>query len=158
MVGYDGSDQAKDALALGRSLASEEGKSLLLAYVFHHELPSVAGWDEYEQGVRAEAERELGEAVGLLGEDSRVETRAIAAGSDVRGLIELASEQQCELLIVGSSHRAAIGRTLIGSVGERLLHGSPCAVAVAPSGYRERPAACASWRQPSMAPTSPAPR
>ncbi len=41
-------------------------------------------------------------------------------------------------IVLGSSHRGAIGRTLLGSVGESLLHGAPCAVAVAPAGYGER--------------------
>lgn len=138
MVGYDGSDQAKDALALGQQLAAQEDAHLLLAYVFRHELPSVAGWDEYERGVRAEAERELGNAMALVDRELRVETCAAAATSDVRGLLELATERHCDLIVVGSSHRAAVGRTLIGSVGERLLHGSPCPVAVAPGGYRDR--------------------
>ena len=37
--------------------------------------------------------------------------------------------------MVGSSHRGKLGRVLPGSVGESLLRGAPCAVAVAPRGY-----------------------
>ena len=39
-------------------------------------------------------------------------------------------------MIVGSSHTGRAGRVLPGSTGERLLHGSPCSVAVVPKDYR----------------------
>ena len=37
--------------------------------------------------------------------------------------------------MVGSSHRGAVGRVVPGSVGESLLSGAPCAVAIAPRGF-----------------------
>jgi nucleotide-binding universal stress UspA family protein len=39
------------------------------------------------------------------------------------------------MLVVGSTHRAGLGRVMPGSVAERLLSGAPCPVAVAPRGY-----------------------
>ena len=42
------------------------------------------------------------------------------------------------LLVLGSSHHGAIGRIALGSTADRLLHGAPCAVAVAPIGFAER--------------------
>ena len=43
-------------------------------------------------------------------------------------------------MVVGSTHRGRFGRVVPGSVTARLLHGTPCAVAVAPRGLRGRPA------------------
>ena len=43
--------------------------------------------------------------------------------------------------MVGSTHTGRAGRVLPGSTAERLLHGSPCPVAVAPKGYTRRPGA-----------------
>lgn len=40
--------------------------------------------------------------------------------------------------MVGSTHTGRAGRVLPGSTAERLLHGSPCPVAVAPAGFAER--------------------
>ena len=40
-------------------------------------------------------------------------------------------------MVVGSTHQGALGRVLPGSVGEKLLQGAPCAVAVAPVGFAE---------------------
>jgi len=45
-------------------------------------------------------------------------------------------------VVLGSTHRGPAGRVLVGSVGEALLSGAPCAVAVAPRSWRpseERP-------------------
>jgi nucleotide-binding universal stress UspA family protein len=42
------------------------------------------------------------------------------------------------LVVVGSTHTGRAGRVLPGSTAERLLHGSPCPVAVAPKGYAQR--------------------
>ncbi|MGH2745828.1 MAG: universal stress protein [Thermoleophilaceae bacterium] len=39
------------------------------------------------------------------------------------------------LIVIGSSHRSRIGRTLVGGTGERLLSGAAAPVAVAPAGY-----------------------
>jgi nucleotide-binding universal stress UspA family protein len=44
------------------------------------------------------------------------------------------------LIVLGSSGRSGIGRVLAGTTAERLLHGAPCPVAVAPSGFRDRSA------------------
>ena len=43
--------------------------------------------------------------------------------------------EQADLVVVGSTSRGTLGRALAGSVGERLLHGAPCAVGLAPSGF-----------------------
>ena len=47
--------------------------------------------------------------------------------------------EDAALIVVGSTHTGRAGRVLPGSTAERLLHGSPCPVAVAPKGYTQRP-------------------
>ena len=42
-------------------------------------------------------------------------------------------------MVVGSTHTGRLGRVYPGSTAEKLLHGSPCAVAVVPRGYEDRP-------------------
>jgi nucleotide-binding universal stress UspA family protein len=74
-----------------------------------------------------EAERELG---GVA-----ITTRTAAASSPARALHDIATDEGADLIVVGSTHRGSLGRVLPGSVGERLLNGAPCAVAVAPRGF-----------------------
>jgi nucleotide-binding universal stress UspA family protein len=52
----------------------------------------------------------------------------------------LAEEIEADLIVVGSARHGRVGQILAGSVGVALLQGSPCAVGIAPNGYRDRSA------------------
>ena len=41
-------------------------------------------------------------------------------------------------VVVGSSHRGALGRVLVGNVATQLLSGGPCPVLLAPRGLEDR--------------------
>ena len=45
------------------------------------------------------------------------------------------NRQEASLVVLGSSRRGHVGRVLPGAVTDRLLHGAPCPVAVAPVGF-----------------------
>ena len=65
-----------------------------------------------------------------------VTTTVVAAdGSPARALHEFAEDADAKFLVLGSSARGPIGRLLPGAVTDRLLHGAPCPVAVAPVGF-----------------------
>jgi nucleotide-binding universal stress UspA family protein len=70
--------------------------------------------------------------------DVELEVREVEATSAPRALHEAAESEGAALLVVGSTYRAAAGRLLPGSTADRLLHGAPCAVAVAPHGWEPR--------------------
>ncbi len=135
VAGYDGSERAGDGLALAQFLADAVGADLLVAAVVPHEFPHAPGTAHREEAMRREAAEMLTAAVR---EGERVHTRVVRARSAAQGLHELAESTQADALIVGSSHRGAIGRVLAGSVAERLLYGAPCPVAVAPAGFHDR--------------------
>ena len=131
IVGYDGSDQAKDALALARVLASA-GTTLVAASIYKSEEAfgkGMTGDRGFESALREEAEGVLAD----VGEG--VEKRTHGRGSPAHGLQEVAESERADLIVVGSTHHGAIGRTFVGSTSERLLHGAPCPVAVAPKGF-----------------------
>lgn len=136
LVGIDGDAQQPDALALGAELAQLDGGELIVAHVYAW--PGVAAriGGAYEVTVKEDAQSVLEAAKEQLG---GVPARMVLVpgGSVPRALHERAAEEHVDVLVVGSSHRSALGRALFGSVGDRLVHGSPCAVAVAPRGYRE---------------------
>lgn len=135
VVGYDASELGADALHLAQTLSAPEGGELIVAAIDEVEpiFGDVTQWrelrnDYFEQVFEAAAKQ--------LGDSSF--TRRTAAGSVPWSLERLAEEEQADLIVVGSSHRGKLGQTLAGSVGERLLHGSPCAVAIAPRGFGSR--------------------
>jgi len=53
------------------------------------------------------------------------------------GLVEVVTELDADLLVLGSSANGQLGQVVVGSTADRLLHSSPVAVAIAPRGYRE---------------------
>ena len=131
-IGFDDSDEARDALALGSGLARALGADLVVASAFPPMLAG-AGVDlhsieqDYFDSVFAKAQDELG---GMAFE--RRELREVSAP---HGLDQLAEDEHIDLIVVGSTHRSPAGRVMFGSTGERLLYGAPCPVAVAPRGY-----------------------
>jgi nucleotide-binding universal stress UspA family protein len=64
-----------------------------------------------------------------------IEFRTAPGHSPAHGLHILSEQLEPDLVIVGSSANGSPGQVRAGSTGERLLNGSPCAVAVAPLGF-----------------------
>jgi nucleotide-binding universal stress UspA family protein len=89
--------------------------------------------------MREQSEELLRCARRVLGDDVEADYRTVSAASESRGLHELADQEQAEAVVVGSTHRGPLGRTVTGSTRDRLLQGSGCPVAVAPRGLREQP-------------------
>lgn len=132
-MGYDGSDGGKDALELTRVMAEATGASVLVAAVLPYgPLPIPYEMLEEEEAERATPLFE--EAKKLLG-GVEVETRAFGGGTPAGVINDLAEREGVATIVVGSPHRGPIGRALIGSVADGLLHGAPCEVTVAPRGY-----------------------
>jgi nucleotide-binding universal stress UspA family protein len=131
IVGYDGSDQAKDALALARVLASADTTVMATSIYKFEEVygKGMSGDAGFEAALREEAEGLLAD----VGEGDEKHTHG--RGSPAHGLQEVAESEGADLIVVGSTHHGTIGRTFVGSTSERLLHGSPCPVAVAPKGF-----------------------
>lgn len=68
----------------------------------------------------------------LEAEGIHAECRTLYGSSVPHALHEAAEAEDAGLLVVGSSRRATVGRAMLGSTAERVLHGAPCPVAVVP--------------------------
>lgn len=138
VIGYNPRTRGADALALGRVLAEVLAATPLVV--------TVSAWPANERrrdDLDATIERELAEPFGRAREaleGLEPEVRAIPHNSPAAALQEVAETEPAVAIVLGSSHRGILGRTLVGSVGESLLQGAPCAVAVAPAGYADREA------------------
>jgi len=139
LAGVDGREQARDAVALGAALADALDGELVLGHVHPHDALALttAYRSEPVSPIVDEAERILRAAAEWA--PPGVRTVPIAASSPPRGLHALAERLEADVIVVGSSHRAGIGRVLLGSDAEAVIAGAPCAVAVAPHGLAERP-------------------
>ncbi len=136
ILGYDPEHGGADVLQFGR-IAAEVLASKPLVFTA---LP----WPQLMVGlkdVEGELENEMAERFRLIADemaDLEVETRVVASGSPASALHDVAEKDSSRLIVVGSAHRGPVGRTLAGSVGESLLHGAGCAVAIVPRGYAGR--------------------
>jgi nucleotide-binding universal stress UspA family protein len=135
LVGYDGSEGGRDALELARVLGTIEPSSALAVAVMPYG-PLPVGFTELERDAAKQAEPLLAQAREQLG-GLEVQTRAFGGGSPAWVITDLAEREDVDAIVVGSPHRGAVGRALIGSVAEGVLHGAPCAALVAPRGYAE---------------------
>ena len=133
VVGYDGPGGGREAIALAEALRDPRKGTLLLTSAY---LPTPVPTAPLVTvpDLREPTEASLAEARATLGPRVPVRTVAVAAAS-ARALIETAEREQADLVVVGSSRRGTLGRVLPGTTGEQLLHGAPCAVAIAPHGY-----------------------
>ena len=133
VVGYEPIHNGDDSLKLARLL----GEVLAARPIAVTALP----WPTYLMGIedlQRQLDVEMKERFEVVHDqlrDLEPETRAIASPSAAEALHELAETEGAQILVLGSSHRGPVGRTLAGSVGESLMHDAPCAIAIAPRGY-----------------------
>lgn len=133
LVGFDGSDGGRDALELARALGAPlSARAEVVAVIPYGPLP--VDFKTLEEDAARQAEPLFEEARQRLA-GLEVECRAFGGGSAAQVMNDASEAEDVELIVVGSPHRGAIGRAVIGSVAESLLHGAPCAVLVAPRGY-----------------------
>ncbi|HZN89629.1 MAG TPA: universal stress protein [Thermoleophilaceae bacterium] len=132
IVGYDGSDQSEDALALGALIAGESDARLVVAGVLQFDPIWGVRYPAFQQA-EVDFSRQIEQAAASVG----AEAETITSTSAGRGLHELAEELAADLIVIGSPHRGRVGQAVAGSVAMSLLHGSPCSVGVAPRGYSE---------------------
>jgi len=134
VVGYDGPERGGDAIALAEILRDPRHGSLLLTSAYLPTPVPAAPYVIAGPDLRDPTDALLSEARAQL--EGRVPVRTISVpAAPARALTETAEREHADLVVVGSSHRGAVGRVVPGTTAERLLHGAPCAVAVAPRGY-----------------------
>jgi nucleotide-binding universal stress UspA family protein len=145
LIGYDGSDRGRDAIALGGALALALGAEPIVVHVYDDVSfplgPEGVQSAEYLEAI-AKLSRDRAEAVLTQAREAaaglpKADVRTAVGGSPAQALHRLANELDAEAIVVGASHREGGARIFPGSVTEQALHGSPCAVAVAPPGYGE---------------------
>jgi nucleotide-binding universal stress UspA family protein len=139
VIAADAWERTRDPLALGRLLAATTGVRATLVSIFPY--VSLGDRDDAELvRVGNDARRilsELAAETGLADADTEVIPGDVAA----RELQRITERPDTGLIVVGSTTRGPVGRLLIGGVGERLLAGAACPVAIAPRGYTDAPSA-----------------
>jgi nucleotide-binding universal stress UspA family protein len=128
VIGYDGSDASRRALARVGELGIDYRALVIVAVA-----PDIRseGMGTDLAGTQLDTERMLGEARELIDarKNASIETRA-AVGDPAIVLIDIAREVDAQLLIVGRRGADFVRRTLLGSVAQRLVEHAPCDILV----------------------------
>lgn len=142
VVGYLAGKSGTAPLHLGVGAARTLRTSLTVATVVPKPwtTPSPARIDaEYAawaDQLAADSAKEAQRYLATLADGVTVTYHSHAHRSVSGGLIDVVSELDAELLVLGSSANGQLGQVVVGSTADRLLHSAPLPVAIAPRGYR----------------------
>jgi len=146
LLATDFSTAAERAYPLAAALAARDGATLLLAHAFDTAALAYEGPGLGEIPIQTLAEGELESRLneGLkevvrtrFSDLPAVETRLRLDGSPAHGLIQIATRERADLVVVSTHGRTGLGYMLIGSVAERVVRHAPCSVLVVPTKGRE---------------------
>ncbi len=130
LVPTDGSTEVERAVEYAVDLARAHDATIKTVYVVdvasYGGLPMETAWDGISDTLREEGEAAVGRVEELAG-DVPVETDVLE-GSPSRVIVQTASSDRCDLVVMGTHGRGGIDRLLLGSVTERVVRSSPVPV------------------------------
>ena len=123
LVGYDGTNSAKEALNLAKFHAKTFGASVEV-------VTSMQKGTESARKDIEQAERGLAYAKSLFEEDgiacnTHLLIRGLTAGED---LVKFADENQIDQIVVGVKRRSKVGKLLMGSSAQYVILQAQCPV------------------------------
>ena len=134
VIGYDGSDGAKAALAAAVSVAKAFDAPLVLT--FGYEVSPVGGETaDYQARIEAIGEQVLAEGVAAaVAMDSTVKVESmVVADRPVESLLDVAAARSARVIVVGGNGAGPLRGAILGSVPHKLLHRSTFPVLVVPA-------------------------
>jgi nucleotide-binding universal stress UspA family protein len=135
MWATDGSEGADRALAHAKALAAEGGGSVTVVYCEEFMLPGQGGGTFPVNVNEAEIQEKIERQVAELASDGMVATlqkTRSPAGNAAHAIADLATEEQADVIVVGTRGRTPLTGLLLGGVTQRLLHITPCPVLAVP--------------------------
>jgi nucleotide-binding universal stress UspA family protein len=138
LAGFAPDGRGRAVLDLAAELARSLGEPLVVGAVIPSQWPpGLARVDaEYHEQLHRTAEEALANARRRLPDDVEASFVTHHARSAPAGLLELASEHDARLIVVGSASAGGPGHVTLGTTTSRLLHSSHVPVALAPRGFR----------------------
>lgn len=134
VVPTDFSDCSEEAWALAKRVAARLGSEVVLAHILVEpivygdaSLATDSTWQLFEQGRKWVEEKIEEWASGARAQGITVRT-IVRTGSAHEEIVNLATDEPAELIIMGTHGRSALNRALLGSVADRVVRFAPCPV------------------------------
>ncbi len=131
VVGYSDDEAGHDAMKLCEQIVAALGSEVTVVYPYSPLLSSEPA-QAAEEAIRAE--------LRALMPDSEMLAQATYHWSSsswpIHALHSMASYENAQLIVIGAAREGIAGHLHVGLM-ERMVHGAPCAVLVAPAGYAD---------------------
>ncbi|MEF8813131.1 MAG: universal stress protein [Halovenus sp.] len=129
LLASDGSDAAEAAADHALRLAEAFDSTLHIVYILNVAEPSPDVDDSAEHPeLRAKRERALEYPSDRAGRADVSVTTAAVRGSPSDALVTYASEEEIDLIVMGTHGRGGLDRLLVGSVAEHVVRNAPAPV------------------------------
>lgn len=133
LVPTDGSEFAKKAQQHALFLAKVSGAEIIAVSVtennFVNGLPLDEEIHQLNQILNERSEENLKEFDKLNVDDLKI-THVIREGSPAKVILEVAKEENVDLIVMGSSGKSGFDRFIMGSVADKVVNSAKCAVLV----------------------------
>ena len=133
LVPTDGSEFAKKAQKHALFISKVSGAEIIAVSVtennFVNGLPLDDEVYQLNQILKERSEENLKEFDQLNEDDLKI-THVIREGSPARVILEVAQEEDIDLIVMGSSGKSGFDRFIMGSVADKVVNSSKCAVLV----------------------------
>lgn len=131
IVGYDGSECAREALRVALDVGRAYSEKVIIAFAY--ELSPVGGEiHDYHKALREMAKQRLEEALAQAHVDGVEVEGVIVERAPAHGLVELATERNARVIVVGTRGESPIRGALLGSTPHKLLQLADRPVLVVP--------------------------
>jgi nucleotide-binding universal stress UspA family protein len=123
LVGYDGSNSAKDALALAKTHASAFGATIIV-------VSSLTGGSVTHTVEVEHATTDLEFAKSILNDGgieciTKLLIRGMTPGEDI---VDYAKQEEIDEIVIGIKRRSKVGKLLFGSNAQYIILKAPCPV------------------------------
>jgi nucleotide-binding universal stress UspA family protein len=132
IVGYDGSECAKQAVRVAVEVGKAYGDKVIIA--FGYELNPVAGEiQDYAAALKELATQRLQEGAALAGSDGVEVEAVIVERAPAHALADLAVERDARVIVVGTHGESPLRGALLGATPHKLLQLADRPVLVVPA-------------------------
>jgi nucleotide-binding universal stress UspA family protein len=132
VVGYDGGEGARTALAAALDLCGDLGAELVVVFGYGIPLPERQSAD-YRDALQELGERYAREAVERAGESGVTASSEVVFEKAPQALVDAAEKHDARIVVVGAHGESPIKGALLGSTAHKLVHISERPVLVVPA-------------------------
>ncbi|WP_166970870.1 universal stress protein [Brevibacterium atlanticum] len=141
LVGFGVDTKSRASVRFGADLARTSNEPLILCCVVQDrfsaaQMSDFSGVsDDWKKEIRSMTAQAVENAKAAVPDDVSAEVVIRSGRSVTRVLHDESVDRNAQVLVTGSSVRGPLGRIVLGSTTDRLVHSSPLPIALVPRGY-----------------------